>query len=552
MLISCVILVISATDQDECDANIPSIQLIGGNTDSGQAIVFDQTKNKWYPICFDSIPKKEELGQNICALVGFPKLSSIQSVGLDLADFEKSDECLRLDDGQNSKCFTSIETLSNCFANNIVSTSQIADDTLLHISCQASFTDAFVLPNSLSFSINFLNLFNEAVSGIPGTETNGKFNDLQWLRLNISDIKVAYIYSTDFMEEINVFEDENPSPTAENSTNYYNMLGIDLHSFGEDTLALQPINYDDAEDLTRAIYSEFDGKVRAFQLQTFLKTASRKQRIHALYHWILDSQFRKNNYFQYAIANFIPSHDQIARNLYTRLHQDGIVMFDESGLSVSELDELMNVFSDTILENDVTKFSSTSNGSVVTVRRKNQLLENYLTVGNMSIINAIKAYLGADVLLSGYKITKLSSSMRGSKDYIAGHWHHDRVGRRLKLFIFLNDVDCDEGRPTLVAKGTNLLEYWKSDSLYSSRFRNEYVSDRYNVIRGCGKRGSGFLFDTHTIHRAGVELQSKERNVDRMTVIGEYHNVIKCHLNDQYNLGLPCPSGDQYIVNRVL
>merc|ERR1712154_310133 len=136
-----------------------------------------------------------------------------------------------------------------------------------------------------------------------------------------------------------------------------------------------------------------------------------QQKIHALYHWVLDSHFRKNEYFEWAMSNIIPANDHIARDLYSRLHQDGIVMFEDSGLSMSDLDALLNIFSDTIEENNVTKFSSTSNGSVITVRRENELLENYLTTGNMSIINAIKAYLGMEVVLNGYKITQLSSEL---------------------------------------------------------------------------------------------------------------------------------------------
>lgn len=33
-----------------------------------------------------------------------------------------------------------------------------------------------------------------------------------------------------------------------------------------------------------------------------------------------------------------------------------------------------------------------------------------------------------------------SSSPSGADNYIAADWHHDRAGRRLKLFVFLHDI----------------------------------------------------------------------------------------------------------------
>eukprot|EP00966_Prymnesium_polylepis_P165904 3834867-Prymnesium_polylepis.2 len=40
------------------------------------------------------------------------------------------------------------------------------------------------------------------------------------------------------------------------------------------------------------------------------------------------------------------------------------------------------------------------------------------------------------------------------RNYTSSTWHHDRCGRRLKLFLFLHDV-APNGRPTLVASGSH-------------------------------------------------------------------------------------------------
>ena len=51
---------------------------------------------------------------------------------------------------------------------------------------------------------------------------------------------------------------------------------------------------------------------------------------------------------------------------------------------------------------------------------------------------------------------------------MAGLWHHDRVGNRLKAFVFLHDVDCDEGHPTEVAVGSHLMNYYRTDAMGAS------------------------------------------------------------------------------------
>ena len=84
--------------------------------------------------------------------------------------------------------------------------------------------------------------------------------------------------------------------------------------------------------------------------------------------------------------------------------------------------------------------SVTSGGDVVTSRRRLPALEAFLR-GNETIMGAAKTYLGDDAALDGYKVTRLSTKTEADEaSYIAGMWHHDRAGARLKLFIFLHDV----------------------------------------------------------------------------------------------------------------
>jgi hypothetical protein len=136
-----------------------------------------------------------------------------------------------------------------------------------------------------------------------------------------------------------------------------------------------------------------------------------------------------------------------------------------------------------------------------------------------------------------------TTSANDTESYVAGLWHHDRVGNRLKAFVFLHDVDCDEGHPTEVAVGSHLMNYYRTDAMGASRFSNEYVRDHYVVEKLCGAKGGGFIVDTHTLHRGAVE-----GSLPRTVIVGEYHAVGKCAAMDALKLGLPCPSGDQFLV----
>eukprot|EP00965_Chrysotila_dentata_P253912 6211505-Pleurochrysis_carterae.AAC.3 len=58
--------------------------------------------------------------------------------------------------------------------------------------------------------------------------------------------------------------------------------------------------------------------------------------------------------------------------------------------------------------------------------------------------------------------------------------------------------------------------------------------------------GSGFIFDTNTIHKAVPEgLRG------RTAVVLEYHSALKCPVIHALDLPIPCPSGDQRLVQRA-
>eukprot|EP00466_Bigelowiella_natans_P019910 jgi/Bigna1/69093/fgenesh1_pg.8_\ len=184
-------------------------------------------------------------------------------------------------------------------------------------------------------------------------------------------------------------------------------------------------------------------------------------------------------------------------------------------------------------------------GAVIMARPHVPALDALLN--NETVNAAIRAYLGQDSVLHGYKILRLSKRLQGADNYIAADWHHDRAGRRLKLFIFLHDVENFGGRPTEVANRTHNLVYWHFEDYFTSRYDNEYVQKNFDIHQLGGPRGGGFIFDTNAIHRG-----SPFGNKMRETIILEYHNEYKCPAIHSLGLNVPCPSGDQYMAYHKL
>jgi len=156
-------------------------------------------------------------------------------------------------------------------------------------------------------------------------------------------------------------------------------------------------------------------------------------------------------------------------------------------------------------------------------------------------------------MLHGYKVNVLGKPTTqhgdGASSYISSLWHHDRAGRRLKFFVFLHDVDCDFGRPTQVALSSHRLLYYNSATFPSSRFTDDAVRSEYRVKTACGKAGTGYLFDTHALHRGTPQGPNDH---SRTAVIAEYHELSKCSQVRELGLQIPCPSGDQFFVREML
>ena len=264
---------------------------------------------------------------------------------------------------------------------------------------------------------------------------------------------------------------------------------------------------------------------------------------HDLLHWGVDFTHRLDK---------DPSSDK--GDGIDNLDTDGFLKVEDFGLDDAVLNSLTDT-SEAVFKATNTVYnpaheawvSVTSNGTVFTARLSLPQLELFIL--NKEYQGILTSYLGDRVKLDGYKLTRLNPAATSDMEtsYVASRWHHDRTGRRIKLFIFLHDVDYKQGHPTKVAVGTHNLVYYRTETLPSSRFTDKFVQEKYQIVEGCGKKGGGFIFDTHTIHRG-----TPEGSDPRTTLIMEYHNSNKCPLVRELGLGLPCPSGDQFIIDREI
>jgi len=231
-----------------------------------------------------------------------------------------------------------------------------------------------------------------------------------------------------------------------------------------------------------------------------------------------------------------------AKKLAETLNNDGVVEIDDFGLDVAAL----NATIDEAFRNvDPSVTSLNGNASMATRVKLDHLRP---LIHNNTINEVVRAYLGPDAVLDGYKVVRLLGQTSGNQ-LISALWHNDRAGNRLKLFVRLHDVSADPaagGHPTLVARGSHDLLHYSIEDFTHSRYTDQFVRSAYPVVSLAGKMGGGFIFDTNAIHK-GVP----EGMLNRTTVVLEYHRSAKCPVIQNLELPIPCPSGDQHLVDET-
>lgn len=123
----------------------------------------------------------------------------------------------------------------------------------------------------------------------------------------------------------------------------------------------------------------------------------------------------------------------------------------------------------------------------------------------------IESYLGGSYFL--YRTVLKTVNNNISKRSISSFWHYDLVGRRLKLFFYLNSCTSVS---TVISKSTHLS--YKPPFYPVSRFLfylSSFFKHRAN-IRVFPDPSKILLFDTNTYHKASISSSSNPES--RVTV----------------------------------
>jgi len=142
-------------------------------------------------------------------------------------------------------------------------------------------------------------------------------------------------------------------------------------------------------------------------------------------------------------------------------------------------------------------------------------------LSNRTIRDVVKAYLGDDAAFGKAIYLRLSERLRSARDFPSGTFHHDRLGRRLRLFVLLsNSTAGASGRSLVVARGSHHLLYPQYlcgvralPASCGNHFTERFVHERFDLDRVGGLAGEAYLFDTNTLHRGSLGPKSERRTL---------------------------------------
>lgn len=138
------------------------------------------------------------------------------------------------------------------------------------------------------------------------------------------------------------------------------------------------------------------------------------------------------------------------------------------------------------------------------------------------INDIVKGYLGVDAVLDYVEYQKID--MNSSFKSISESWHYDNVGKRIKLFVYLND--CEKIFTKYLAQ-TNKLSH-KDYSTIGSRVKNKIIKNfilkEVNLIP---KKGSISLIDTNGYHKGVFRGNDDISNHSREMIVLEFSTKSK-------------------------
>ena len=134
---------------------------------------------------------------------------------------------------------------------------------------------------------------------------------------------------------------------------------------------------------------------------------------------------------------------------------------------------------------------------------------------------AVHAYIGRGAVSGMCRVLILPARNLTPIEYPSGLWHHDRCGRRIKCFVFLEDVRR-ESHPMLLVPASHRTVYYSYSLFGASRFSDAHVAAHHKAPRAMlGAPGEGYCFDTNGIHRGTLDGARA-----RYSIVVEFHDEL--------------------------
>ena len=215
--------------------------------------------------------------------------------------------------------------------------------------------------------------------------------------------------------------------------------------------------------------------------------------------------FLNNLYINYTYRQIISKSDkkefsvnkELDNNSYINdLYNNGVIKIENLGIDESQISEYYHFLLDN-LNND----SKIRNYSHSTVNKKDSIVEKILLDKNLN--NIIKSYLGENACLDN--VVSLTTNASSLIPTISEKWHWDNVGRRLKMFFYLNN---NNNISTDYITTTNRLSHFFY-STRGSRVKDSKIKKlKDNIKFFFPKKDSLIIFDTNGIHKGNFSRQS--------------------------------------------
>lgn len=228
-----------------------------------------------------------------------------------------------------------------------------------------------------------------------------------------------------------------------------------------------------------------------------------------LYDLFINYRYRKIIRDSKLVAYPIKPDSEHIESLLSKLNNDGIIEIKNYDLS----DNINNFNENSILKNQSTNLFKNSPVHVEpTVFTKDSIVEKI--INDNDILCLVKSYLGADALLD--MISLSITQFKSDKEIISEKWHYDNVGKRLKLFLYLNSNDKIS---TDYILSTNKLIH-NNYSMMGSRVKKEKVIKLEKKIKNFfPTQSSLILFDTNGIHRGNYSQLNKSITKNKFRIM---------------------------------